>query len=38
MEKLRRWLAAALACAVFAGSAAAAAVLPGRGWFVRGAL
>lgn len=38
MEKLRRWLAAALACAVFAGSAAAVAVLPGRGWLVRGAL
>ena len=30
MEKLRRWLAAALACAVFAGSAAAVTVLPGR--------
>lgn len=38
MEKLRRWLAAALACAVFAGSAAAVTVLPGRGWLVRGAL
>lgn len=42
MQKLRRWAAAALCGAAFAGSAAAAlaacAVCPGRAWIVRGAL
>ncbi len=42
MQKLRRWAAAALCGAAFAGSAAAAlaacAVAPGRAWIVRGAL
>ena len=42
MQKLRRWAAAALCGAAFAGSAAAVlaacAVCPGRAWIVRGAL
>ncbi|MCO7109280.1 stage II sporulation protein P [Gemmiger formicilis] len=42
MQKLRRWAAAALCGAAFAGSAAAVlaacALCPGRAWIVRGAL